>query len=804
MSPQHLTAAAILQNSSASVRIFDIQGMAHRSPLEGQLVTAVPGIVTAVRGNGFYLQDADGDDNPATSDAIFVFTGDAPTVQVGDAVEVDGVVGEFRPGGQASGNLTTTQIGGAGNPPAIATVLSSGNPLPPPLLIGLDGVLPPVGQIAGEAPSGTVEADDYTFDPTTNGIDFFESVEGMHVQVKGGVVVGPTNSFGETWILADNGEGATNRTPRGGVVIFPDDFNPERIQVQYDSLVTPGDAPVANVGDRLSSVIGVVDYSFGNFEILPTEAITVTPGDLERPVSALTTEGDRLTVASYNIENFHPGSPPEQIAGIAQHIALNLGGPDIIGLQEVQDNNGPVDDGTVDASESYKTLIAAIAAAGGPTYSFTDIAPENLQDGGQPGGNIRVGYLYNPERVSLVQRPGATATSATQGVNGRLSESPGRVQPDDPAFIDSRKPLAAEFVFNGQRVVVLNNHFSSKGGSDPLFGRFQPPLNNREDERTEQARINREFVEEILTQNPNARAIVLGDINEFQFLPPLLTLEGTIDGGEQVLFNLTNTLPEDERYSFIFQGNSQTLDHILVSDSLLQTAEYDVVHVNSEFADQASDHDPLLSQFDLPNAFADSGSLVIGTNGEDEIAAQGGQRILAGAGNDLVAPAPDSDGNNVIFGQQGDDELFARQNDVLLGGAGNDYLDASGGTGGNRLYGNAGNDTLFAGVNDFLFGGAGDDILYAGRGSNTLAGGAGGDQFWIAFNEVPELANTITDFARGSNVLGIRNVSSISGFEDLELIQSGSDTLIRALDTDVVLLKQVQASSLTSDQFVFA
>ncbi len=783
------------------IRIFGIQGAAHRSPLEGQDVTNVPGIVTAIRNNGFYVQDAEGDGDDATSDAIFVFTSSRPSLAVGDEVLVSGIVGEFRPGGLNTGNLTTTQIGGAGNPAATFEILSSGNLLPPPTIIGLEGRMPPTERIYGDAIDGTVENPANEFDPALNGLDFYESLEGMRVQVNGGAVVGPTNQFNEIWVLPDNGEAATGRTPRGGIIIGPDDFNPERIQVQIDRTLVPGaPVPQVNVGDRLSSVIGVLDYSFGNYEILSTVPIEATPGGLEREVTTLTTGGEQLTVASYNIENFHPGSPAAQINGVARHIAVNLGSPDVIGLQEVQDNTGPTNDGVVDASQSYQVLIEAIVAAGGPRYQFRDIPPVDGQDGGQPGGNIRVGYLYNPARVSFVDRPGATPTSDTQVVDGRLSESPGRIDPTNPAFTASRKPLAGEFVFNGQRLFILNNHFSSKGGSDSLFGRFQPPTNSREAERLEQGQVNRRFVEDLLAANPDARAIVLGDLNEFQFFEPIQTLEG------QVLHNLTNTLPENERYTYIFQGNSQALDHILVTDSLFQTAEYDVVHVNAEFADQLSDHDPMMSRFNLENPTRTIGRspIVNGTPGNDEIAARGGQTILAGPGDDLVGPAPDSTGSNRIYGGPGHDDLFARSNDSLYGGPGDDYLSAADGTGGNRLYGGPGNDILFAGVNDYLDGGAGDDILYAGRGGSTLRGGAGNDQFWIAFNQLPEVANMVEDFSRGNNVIGIRSISDVQSFTDLTLTQSGSNTIISAMGRDLAILNQVQADTLTSDRFIFA
>ena len=119
-------------------------------------------------------------------------------------------------------------------------------------------------------------------------------------------------------------------------------------------------------------------------------------------------------------------------------------------------------------------------------------------------------------------------------------------------------------------------------------------VNGSLDERQAQAAAVKSFVEPLITNDQNV--VVLGDFNEFEFVSPVTTFESA------GLTNLTNTLPEDERYSFIFQGNSQSLDHILVKDNLAATAEFEIVHVNSEFAatdSRASDHDPLITRLDL-------------------------------------------------------------------------------------------------------------------------------------------------------------------------------------------------------------
>src|SRR5439155_468022 len=134
----------------------------------------------------------------------------AATVSVGDALRVRGRVQEFRPGGSSTGNLTTTELSGS---PSI-TVLSSGNPLPPATVVGTGGRVPP-DQVIEDDAGGSVETSG-TFDPANDGLDFWETLEGMRVQLDNAVAVGPTNAFGETPAIGDKGANASVLTNRGG------------------------------------------------------------------------------------------------------------------------------------------------------------------------------------------------------------------------------------------------------------------------------------------------------------------------------------------------------------------------------------------------------------------------------------------------------------------------------------------------------------------------------------------------------------------------------------------------------------
>ncbi|MDF2649328.1 MAG: hypothetical protein K0Q73_5133 [Paenibacillus sp.] len=374
-------------------------------------------------------------------------------------------------------------------------------------------------------------------------------------------------------------------------------MNPQRILIKKELVV--------KTGDKFNgSVVGVLGYDFSNFKVLPTETMpAIIHSSIAQEVTSIVYGEDKLTIAGFNIENFWNNTSSSGVAkknNIAQSIVTKLKTPDIIGLIEVQDNNGETDSGIVDASQSYQALINAIIDKGGPAYAFTDIAPENNKDGGAPGGNIRVGYLYNPARVSLAISPngnGNATTAVSYSATG-LSHNPGRIDPLNDAFKNSRKPLVAEFVFKGEKVVLINNHFNSKGGDEAPFGAVQPLPSTlgSEVQRHQIATVVNGFVKNVLQQNPNANVVLLGDFNDFQFSQTLNILKGN------ELTNKVDDLPENERYSYVYQGNSQTLDHILVDKKLAPHATLDIVHMNADFnvdLGRVSDHDPLLVQLDI-------------------------------------------------------------------------------------------------------------------------------------------------------------------------------------------------------------
>lgn len=577
-----------------SATIAQIQGARHRSPLEGKQVSGVQGVVTAVGGQGYWMQSTTPDDDPATSEGLYVYSRSTPVVQAGDAVSVDGTVTEYRPGGsRGNDNLTTTQLVGPRT-----TVAGANRPVPAPVVIGVDRVAPPQTIEAGNPFS--VEYEQAAFRPTVDAIDFYESLEGMRVAVRDAQVVGPTSRFGEIAVVPGRlPAGSAVRSLRGGVVYRGYD-HPNAMRVQLDDALIPrGSMPVANVRDRIpGDTTGVLDYSFANFKLQVTAPPTVLSGGLQRERTRPAAKHE-LAIASFNVENLSPSDPVTKFSRLAAQVVNNLAAPDLLALEEIQDNSGPKDDGTVASDRTTGQLVDAITAAGGPRYQARWIDPQDKADGGQPGGNIRLAFLFRTDRgLTFVDRPGGDATTGTQVVKGRrgpaLTLSPGRVDPTNPAWVDSRKPLAAEFRFAGRPVFVIANHFRSKGGDDPLFGRWQQPVRSSEPGRHAQAKVVRDFVDGLLAADARAKVVVLGDVNDFEFSR---TSDILVGSGRTSLLDLPRTLPVGDRYTYVYQGNSQVLDHIFISRSLAggrgrPPYSYDIVHTNSEFADQDSDHDP--------------------------------------------------------------------------------------------------------------------------------------------------------------------------------------------------------------------
>ena len=396
--------------------ISEIQGAGHRSPLEGTTVAGVAGVVTAVmpgEGRTVWIQSVAplSAKRLEASSALRVDTSAVTTpVAPGQLVRVNGTVVERERPRQLS--VTTIEA-------SSIEVVGNAEAPPVPVVLGAGGRAIPEGWIDDDGLT--------TWDPEHDAIDFFESLEGMLVELPDPVVVGPTSRYGDLAVVVSGGDQhTTSRTRSGALLETPSDTNPERIVVD-DTLL--GAVPTLAVGSRLGPVTGVLDYSWGRYAVLASEPLEVlTAAPIPTETTTLVRDGSRWTLATFNIENLSAVSSHEKVNAIAETIVSRLQAPDVVTLQEIQDNSGPEDDGVVAADSTLDRLIDAVVAAGGPRYTAFQLDPVDNADGGQPGGNIRVGILIDEDRVGLAEHATRAAGSEPRIEAGpRLLPNPARI-----------------------------------------------------------------------------------------------------------------------------------------------------------------------------------------------------------------------------------------------------------------------------------------------------------------------------------------------------------------------------------------
>ena len=579
------TSAAQVTAPKEVKNIGEVQGESHESPLVGKEVVINNVVVTKTDKTGFYVQDKVSDNNPRTSDAVYVAS--AEKVESGDLLKVQGTVKEgymeeysVRPGQtfkKPAGSLTVTQI-------INATITKLGKT-----------DLPKALNISEKMPKDIVDNTPTKYNPETEALDYWESLEGMRVEVTKPKVTGPQYK-GDIYVLPGDYKGQKLNNI-GGVNLRPGVQNTEVLPI------TVGNSFVAKAKDYFNeNITGVVTYKNKTYKIDPSSVPAIQDGGLKREVSKIYPSEDKLTIASYNIENFsannngHDETPEEKVDKIANSFIKEVHSPDIITLIEVQDNNGGVNDGTVDGVKSGEKLAQRIKSLGGPDYKYTEIAPVDGKDGGKPGANIRVAYLYNPNRVTLIGKEKGGSEEAARFVNGHLEKNPSRVDPTSVHFEKVRKSLAAEFDFKGERIVVIANHLKSKLGDDAIYGSNQPSVENTRPKRIEEAKILNAFIKEGLRQNPNLKFVLTGDFNDFEFSDSVKTIVGN------ELVNLMAEHEQGDRYSYFYRGSNQSLDNILISKNIKDKVVFSPVHINASFMEEhgrASDHDPVVVQIDF-------------------------------------------------------------------------------------------------------------------------------------------------------------------------------------------------------------
>ncbi|OAP61456.1 hypothetical protein AYL99_03659 [Fonsecaea erecta] len=602
-----LGAASLSLSFVSAQTIAQINGIRFISPYRNQNVYNVTGLVTAVGPDGLWIRSTTPDADIRTSESVYVFgrISTNATLTTGDIIVLDGIVSEYR---SNSAYLYMTEI----SRPSNVKLLSRGNKVDP-VVLGNQYTSPPTEQFTSldngdvfGVPNNVslVSLVNPVLQPWSYGLDFWESLMGELVTVKCPTAINKPNSYNETWVAGDWRK--TSGNSRGGLTLTPGDGNPESIIVgaPLDGTTNPADI---KLGDNLEDITGVVYQEFGAYYILPLTALSVTNSKrpaLPNPLN-WNSKGSckKITVGQYNVDNFASNSTT--LPGIAYDIAYYLNSPDLVFLQEIQDNSGPTDDGVVSANITLETLITAIEDAGGVSYNYVDIDPINDEDGGEPGGNIRVAYLYNPAVLHLKNPNPGFSLDANEVLPGpSLKYNPGRIDPTNPAWQDSRKPLAAEWVTVKDKSTLFTVvvHFTSKDGSSTIEGDPRPPVNLGVDQRNAQANVTGTFVSQILAEDPHAAVIVAGDFNEYTFVEPLETF-AAVSG----LLNMDDVagIAPTERYTYLFDNSCEELDHMFVSPKLAGSpgARPDIqhVHVNTwvTYADQKSDHDPSVAMLNI-------------------------------------------------------------------------------------------------------------------------------------------------------------------------------------------------------------
>lgn len=596
-----------LRAQARTVAIHDIQGRGSRSPVEGQVVVT-SGIVIGRKSNGFFMQapDAEADADPASSEGLFVFTGaaPAPTLTPGTLVSVTGRVVEFVPAADPS-SPPLTEIGEA---PSIE-VRGAGATLPAPIEIRARDVSPDGGHEQLERLEGMrVSVASLTMVSPTLGTVAESSATGSSNGVFYGVLSGVPRPFREPGIAIGV------PLPAGAPCCVPRfDGNPERLRVDSDG--QPGAAVInATAGTVVRNLVGPLDYGFQSYTILPDPApppIVVPP-----PVDARNVRPpapDEFSIASFNLQRlFDTTDDPTvadtvltsaafatRLAKLALLIRQRMHAPDIIGVQEVEN------------LATLQTLAALLNRNAREAGEDDPLYEAYLEEGNDPAG-IDVGLLVKHARVDVIAfaQEGKAATFRSP-VSGQ------------PELLNDRPPLVVRAWLpgpeaSGLTLTVIVNHLRS------LIDLESPTVGARvRAKRAGQAEFLAALVNRRLADDPGEHVLVAGDLNAFEFNDGYVDVVGTIRGapapGDQTvlhtrdlvdpdLVNVIDSLPAEERYSYVFDGTAQTLDHMLITDTLqpyVTTVAYirgnadapEIWRSDARRPERISDHDPVLAYF---------------------------------------------------------------------------------------------------------------------------------------------------------------------------------------------------------------
>lgn len=624
-----LTLSLLLIAASGSAQkdmsIAQVQGNGNTSPAVGQSVR-LNGIVTARTKTGFFLQTADdkADADKNTSEGIFVFTRTEPPAEAdnGNAVSVTGTVEEFRRDNEPLA-LTITELSMRKDRDEIK-VVSSGNPLPKPIVI-------------------------VTSDFMSNSVDNLEKFEGMRVQIDEVTVSSPTGGRVDIKNFSSASDGAffavikpvprPFRQPGRDVREFATtadkeqfrktypkaavfDAHPAVVRVDCDDQIpsltqrmVPNACEVPAMAE-VKGLVGVLHYAYGKFTILV---------DVDnRPTISTSTKGNPLPVptarqfmvAGMNLENFFDDqddpaikediSTPEAFARrlnkISKTIRDFMQSPDVIGAIEAEN------------LAALKRLAAKLnsdtVAAGKPDPKY-----EAFLIDGNDGRGIDNGFLVKTSRVKVLETKQFGKDDKYRNPNTK-----------EDNFVNDRPPLMLRASIEDAKTgkpfefTVIANHLKSfLGYNDPK------QMDNVRLKKKLQAEFLAKFIQTRQTADPKERIILLGDFNAFQFNDGIMDQIGTITGkpaGKDAilipsddlvnpdLINLVDVIAAPQRYSYVFDGNAQVLDHIIITETLRKhTTGFGFARVNTDYPESLrndpnrferfSDHDPAVAIFTM-------------------------------------------------------------------------------------------------------------------------------------------------------------------------------------------------------------
>ncbi len=633
-----LTFSLLLLVSNAlaqkDLSIAQAQGETNISPFTGQSAR-LTGVVTARIRTGFFLQTPDdkADSNKNSSEGMFVFTRTEPPAEaeVGSIVSVTGTVEEFRRDNEPFA-LTITELSMRKDRDELK-VISKSTPLPKPV------VLIPT-------------------DLMSNAVDNLEKYEGMRVQIDEMTVSGPTGGRFDIKNFSSVSDGAffgvlkpvprPFREPGRDVrefvsaadkdqfkIDFPKaalfDANPEvvRIDCNEQLVAAPGQNIVGHAQNRcdvpamadVKNLVGVLHYSSGKYTLFSDSdnKATVTTSAKANPLPI--PPARQFVVVGMNLENFFDDkddpaikedvATPEAFARRLQKVSFAIRdfmqSPDVIGIVEAEN------------LAALKRLAAKInadsVAAGKPDPKYEAFVIE-----GNDGRGIDNGFLVKTTRIKVLETKQLGKDDKYKNPNTK-----------DDNFVNDRPPLLLRASIDDSKsgtpfeFTVVANHLKSYLGYNDAKLQDNVRLKKKL-----QAEFLAKLVQARQTANPKERIILLGDFNSYQFSDGILDVIGTIKGkpaGKAEVLNpsedlvnpdlidLVDVIAAGQRYSYVFDGNAQALDHIIISETLRKhTTGFGYARINADYPEtyrndpnrfeRFSDHDPAIAFFTMDDMTA--------------------------------------------------------------------------------------------------------------------------------------------------------------------------------------------------------